>query len=819
MTTRRGLTKLVSSWPYFLLLVLVIVFFWDSFLGNKFPLMRDTFFDFLPWLQFSAQTIREGQFPLWNHYSGLGKPFAADPSTAVFYPLHTLFVILPATLALKVSLALHLFIASASMYGLARHWKLDTQPAILSAISFAFGSWMIASLEFVDKLVTVVWTPCLLLVMSIWTERWGKNRTALCPLERFVSGFHLVALLGVLMALQYLGGNTQAYAYCLFLVFLFAVTRSVYARDFKMLLASVLAFAGAGFIAVLLTLPQFLLTLELIQHSERFLGIDPQLDMASLQLKHLLTLILPFLYGRPGYPDQYWAGTLFEFWLGTFYVGMMPTILLAFSAFSLWNSGSPARAKNLDFVGWFWVGILALGLVLSLGKHTPLYMLLYDYLPGFDRFRWPSKFLLWVVFSLAILCGKGYQSLLDRGSDKLFVWRRGMSVAAAWTLVLLLLGVFYLRAVASPRLSQWLTSGSLDITPVGLQQIKDDVFMALLFGSLGVILLVLYLFVSSFPRRWVHAGIIGLTFINLFVVAREIHFTAPHYLYEGRPELIKLVSSGPFPSRVYSVYEGLQEWFYGSIDLSSFAWAKEVSVGDTWLPFKAFHTWQGGMKLGVYKGIYSLVAELPAVEANRLLDLMNVCYVITGENTKRVLWSGAPKDIRLIKRPSCLPRTYMVYSWSTVSDWGQALRSLLSGSFNPLEEAIIEPVSSEQAAPKYQTEPSGASTGGENGSRVSSIQYQVNQVAIQVEARGKALLVLDDAWYPGWKVLVDGREKPIWRTNLLFRGVILDPGQHLVVFVYQPWQFRFGVGVSLGTGFLLLIFFCRRCLRFYRRSR
>ncbi|HZT21752.1 MAG TPA: hypothetical protein VFB55_02470, partial [Verrucomicrobiae bacterium] len=36
-------------------------------------------------------SIRSGELPLWNPYTALGRPFLADPETAVFYPPNWIF--------------------------------------------------------------------------------------------------------------------------------------------------------------------------------------------------------------------------------------------------------------------------------------------------------------------------------------------------------------------------------------------------------------------------------------------------------------------------------------------------------------------------------------------------------------------------------------------------------------------------------------------------------------------------------------------------------------------------------------------------------
>ena len=81
--------------------------------------------------------------------------------------------------------------------------------------------------------------------------------------------------------------------------------------------------------------------------------------------------------------------------------------------------------------------------------------------------------------------------------------------------------------------------------------------------------------------------------------------------------------------------------------------------------------------------------------------------------------------------------------------------------------------------------------------------HEDERVVVAVEPERAGLLVLADAWYPGWKASVDGRERPIHRVDHAFRGVVVGPGDREVVFTYEPASFRIGVGLTLAALALL----------------
>jgi hypothetical protein len=80
------------------------------------------------------------------------------------------------------------------------------------------------------------------------------------------------------------------------------------------------------------------------------------------------------------------------------------------------------------------------------------------------------------------------------------------------------------------------------------------------------------------------------------------------------------------------------------------------------------------------------------------------------------------------------------------------------------------------------------------------------RMAVDVEGQEPAWLVYADAWHPGWKASIDQQDTPIARANLGFKAVAVEPGRHIVEFVYRDptrtrlaWCFA-GLGMLCGTG-------------------
>ena len=70
-------------------------------------------------------------------------------------------------------------------------------------------------------------------------------------------------------------------------------------------------------------------------------------------------------------------------------------------------------------------------------------------------------------------------------------------------------------------------------------------------------------------------------------------------------------------------------------------------------------------------------------------------------------------------------------------------------------------------------------------------------VEVEAELPRPGLLVLSEAWFPGWVASVDGAPAEILRADYVLRGVALGAGSHRVRFDYRPRSVKIGAGLTL----------------------
>ncbi len=129
------------------------------------------------------------------------------------------------------------------------------------------------------------------------------------------------------------------------------------------------------------------------------------------------------------------------------------------------------------------------------------------------------------------------------------------------------------------------------------------------------------------------------------------------------------------------------------------------------------------------------------------------------------------------------------------------LQSVKGDIIQILSTTKIDPTTSALAPPTdatHFTEPFSES--------ISRIQYLgTNRISINASVSRPSILVLSEAYYPGWRAFINGKEKEIIRLNLLFQGVALEKGSHNVEFIFRPYGFFVFSSISILTCVFIIL--------------
>jgi hypothetical protein len=189
--------------------------------------------------------------------------------------------------------------------------------------------------------------------------------------------------------------------------------------------------------------------------------------------------------------------------------------------------------------------------------------------------------------------------------------------------------------------------------------------------------------------------------------------------------------------------------------------------------------------------------------ARRAMDMLAVKLLVIAPGAQ-VRWMltqpsappGAPP--LLLENRTALPRAYVVHRVRAVENQDEALRAIADPRFDPTSTAVV--------------------IGGEEidlpavagNSPVELVKMDTDAVTLRAQMDRSGLLVLNDLMFPGWEAWVDSEPARIFRVNVLFRGVYLDGGEHVVEFTYRPPRFVLGAWVSGMSIVVLLVMLAPR---------
>jgi hypothetical protein len=193
--------------------------------------------------------------------------------------------------------------------------------------------------------------------------------------------------------------------------------------------------------------------------------------------------------------------------------------------------------------------------------------------------------------------------------------------------------------------------------------------------------------------------------------------------------------------------------------------------------------------------------SLPTVDPTRLrlLDLLGTRYVMQPLSDPELHVPGLHlahdgPDARLYVSPSAQPRAAVVGAQRVVGSGDEALAAIAAPGFQLERSAVTEK--------RIAGLPVG--TAAPTGSARMIPGDDPDKLRVDVDVRRAGLLVVSDAWDPGWRAKVDGKDAAVERVDYVMRGVRVGPGAHRVEFTYRPWSFTAGWIVSLVALIALL---------------
>lgn len=300
----------------------------------------------------------------------------------------------------------------------------------------------------------------------------------------------------------------------------------------------------------------------------------------------------------------------------------------------------------------------------------------------------------------------------------------------------------------------------------------------------AAIAVVIVIALVSRPRSWTAAVIAAVTLAELLWVTRRYNPPSPASDAYPRTGAIAFLQQQKKPFRFAAV-----GWSFLA-ETPSFYGIEDIKTTD---PI-ASAEYVGFLNAFTRPGDYDQVLQN---HRHPFLDLLSIRYVYVPSDQKtdvpwwREVYRGP--DGQVLENAHALPRYYSVNDIAVAPDSEMAMRRL-SAITDPRHSAIVIAVPPEvaRAAPSFAAPQFFAS-----GAEVAVARYTDNTTELRVRGSSWNLIVTSDVAWPGWRATWNGRELPIVKTNAVFVGVFVPPGEGTLRLRYQAPGLFAGALVSL----------------------
>lgn len=682
------------------------------------------------------------------------------------------------------------------------NWRL----AAIGSIAFTFCSYTMISIEagHVSKILAIGYAPLVL------------SGVLLVFRGSYLSGAAFTTL-GT--SLQLYANHIQISYYLFLAIVVFVVFEAVWqirSGAWKHLLIAGAILGGSALLATATRTSTLLLNIEysketirggseLKSNQQSKGGLDRDYAFNHSQgISETLTLLIPDLYGgssvgalseqsetykvltRNGVPANsakefvsrlplYWGDQPFT--SGPVYAGI---VIVLFAVLGMWASNNRLKWWLLATTIWF--------IMLAWGSNFSLFNdLMFDYFPGYNKFRAVTMIFGLVQLTLVLLAMLGIQWMLDHAQDRTLLFSKAKPVlylvGGVLVALLLMSGALFdftgkgdEEYLASLKRMTGNDSFATQIISAIQQDRSDRMFNDTLRSLLWVVLASAVSY--GFAIRKISAPILlyglgALVVVDVWGVDKRYfnndNFVKPkEYSRQFAPtEADAQIKADPDPN--FRVINTTVSTFNSAIPSYH-----HKSIG-------GYH----GAKLRRYQ---ELIERHISRNNMRVLNMLNTKYfIVQGDNNQ-------PKAIQ---NPDAYGHAWPVEGIMEAMDADEEL-SLLDSTDLRAKAIVAKATMEAEGLTKegYDT----------NGSVVLT-SFKPNELVYTTQFSKEALVVFSEVYYRGnkdWVSTIDDQPASHFRANYILRAMKIPPGSHTIKFRFDPPSYSIGQWVDFGASLIVL---------------
>lgn len=429
---------------------------------------------------------------------------------------------------------------------------------------------------------------------------------------------------------------------------------------------------------------------------------------------------------------------------------------------------------------WWLVPMAALSLMLSWGDaFSSFNYLMFDYFPGYNKFRSVSFGLVIILLAMPLLGMLGVEKYMSEGATptnkKKLLIAFGVVGGICLTLVLFA-GLGSYMGEGDDQLPVWFKKALVEDRA---SLLRSDAIRSLAF--IGSIFIMLYfnVFKKISPSGF-YAFLAIMILADLAVVDKR-YFTKDSYQRKR-------------DNTVFAATGADQEILK---DKSHY---RVFNVQGTFLEARTsyFHYSLGGYhgaKLRRYQDLYDSCLAKERIQLfgdaqqGRLdlakfgvMNMLNTKYIVYGEEANNV-----------IPNPNANGPAWFVKNIETVNSPTEELKRVKE--VDTKNTAVVD-------GSKFKVQRSGF----DSLATIFLLDFKPPYIKYQSESTVNGLAVFSEIYYPkGWRAFIDGKEVPVLRANYVLRALEIPQGKHTIEFKFEPKPYVVGNKITFASSWVVLL--------------
>lgn len=427
--------------------------------------------------------------------------------------------------------------------------------------------------------------------------------------------------------------------------------------------------------------------------------------------------------------------------------------------------------------------IIVLGIMLSWGDTFQSFnYFMFDYFPGYNKFRAPTFAIIISMFGLVILGALGLNEVLTNMTP---ANKKKLLYAAAGTggfaiLAAILAGIGSYRGVIDEQLAQQVPEWYIDAlradraSLLRMDALRSAFFI---FAAAGILWAITKEKVSMTVGM---VAIVGLTALDCIMIDKR-------YLNEDNFERVRNAGLRSASAADNFILNDKTPG-YRVLNLLN--------------PFNEGHTSQFHSSVGGYHGAkmgryQELIEQQIAPEMNELIQGLqsgnrnfNDLGVLNMLNTKYFKYSDEANGV--LPNNAANGPAWFVTEIDAASTPNEVMDQL--GEINTKTTAVVNTFDFSL----QKTQLSG-------GGQIRVQEHTPKKITYQSTANSDAFAVFSEIYYPkGWEATIDGEKVDILRCNYVLRALQIPAGEHEIVFEFKPRAYLLGSKVNMAVAFAFI---------------